>query len=139
MSTRTLIRVGDVMRREPSKVDGMATAEEALALMSARSISSLVVNRRDDDDEFGLVLISDIAREIIGRGRPLARTNVYEIMMKPAPMVAAEMNIKYAIRYMSSCRFTHCLVLRGRELAGVVTLRDMAIRYIESTETTRGA
>lgn len=129
-----LIRVSDVMRREPSQVDGMATAEEALALMSARQISSLVVRRRDEDDEFGLVLISDIAREIIGRGRALSRTNVYEIMTKPAPMVDAEMNIKYAIRHMSSCHYTHCIVLRGRELAGVVTLRDMTLRYIQVTE-----
>lgn len=135
MTTRPLIRVSDVMRREPSIVDGMATAEEALALMSSRNISSLVVQRRDADDEFGLVLIADIAREIIGRGRPLARTNVYEIMTKPAPMVDAEMNIKYAIRHMSACRYTHSIVLRGRELAGVVTMRDMAVRYIESTES----
>lgn len=134
MTNRILIRVSDVMRREPSMVDGMATAEEALALMSARNISSLVVARRDADDEFGLVLISDIAREIIGRGRPLARTNVYEIMTKPAPMLDAEMNIKYAIRHMTTCRYTHCIVLRGRDLAGVVTLRDMAVRYIQSTE-----
>lgn len=131
----TLIRVSDVMRREPSMIDGMATAEEALALMSSRNISSLVVRRRDENDEFGLVLISDIAREIIGRGRALARTNVYEIMTKPAPMVDAEMNIKYAIRYMTRCRFTHCTVLRGRDLAGVVTLRDMTVRYIKLTET----
>lgn len=134
MTNRPLIRVSDVMRREPALIDGMATAEEALALMSARSISSLVVKRRDADDEFGLVLIADIAREIIGRGRPLARTNVYEIMTKPAPMVDAQMNIKYAIRHMTSCRYTHCIVLQGRDLAGVVTMRDMAVRYIESTE-----
>jgi CBS domain-containing protein len=134
MSTGQLIRVSDVMRREPSVVDGMATAEEALALMSQRNISSLVVKRRDEHDEFGLVLVSDIAREIIGRGRALSRTNVYEVMTKPAPMVDAEMNIKYAIRYMTSCRFTHCVVLRGRDLAGVVTLRDMALRYIALTE-----
>lgn len=130
----TLIRVADVMRREPTLIDGMATAEEALALMSSRNISSLVVVRRDENDEFGMVLVSDIAREIIGRGRALARTNVYEIMTKPAPMVDAEMNIRYAIRYMTRCHFTHCIVLRGRELAGVVTLRDMTVRYIEVTE-----
>lgn len=130
-----LIRVSDVMRREPVVVDGMATCEEALALMSSRNISSLVVRRRDADDEFGLVLISDIAREIIGRGRPLARTNVYEIMTKPAPAVDAEMNIKYAIRHMARCKYTHCIVLRNRELAGLVTLRDMTLRYIRLTES----
>jgi CBS domain-containing protein len=133
-----LIRVGDVMRREPSVIDGMATAEEALALMSSRNISSLVVRRRDEDDEFGLVLIMDIAREIIGHERPLARTNVYEIMTKPAPMLDAEMNIKYAIRHMTRCNYTHCIVLRGRDLAGVVTLRDMALRYLEVTEPRSG-
>lgn len=138
MSTRPMIRVSEVMRREPSMIDRMATAQEALALMSERNVSSLVVNRRDEDDEFGLVLIADIAREIIGRGRPMSRTNVYEIMLKPAPSVDAQMNIKYAIRHMTRCGFTHSIVLRGRDLAGVVTLRDMTVRYIEFTEVSSG-
>lgn len=79
----------------------------------------------------GLTLfVRDIARDIIGGGRPASRTNVYEIMEKPAPFLDADMDIRYAIRHMSRCGFTHCIVVHGRELAGIVTLRELTIRHI---------
>lgn len=131
MSQSFFLPVREVMTRDPQRIDGMATVGDALARMENRGISSLVVDRRDERDEFGLLLIADIAREAIGKNRPLSRTNVYEIMTKPAPTVDAEMNIKYAVRFMSQFRLSHCLVLDNRDLVGLVTLRDMAIRYVK--------
>jgi CBS domain-containing protein len=130
MTSTKFVPVKDVMSLEPVTIDGMATVAEALSLMKARNTSSVIVPRRDPRDEYGLILVSDIAREIIGRNRSLERTNAYEVMTKPAPSVDADMDIKYAIRFMSAQGFTHCVVLHGRELAGVVTLREMALRYI---------
>ncbi|MFN3460777.1 MAG: hypothetical protein ACK4ZN_07175, partial [Oceanibaculum sp.] len=37
------------MTAVPATIDGMATANEALAIMRERNISSLVVNRRDPE------------------------------------------------------------------------------------------
>lgn len=134
MSGSSFIPVREVMARDPEEIDGMATVKDALAVMSAKGISSLVVKRRDERDEYGIVLIADIAREIVSRNRSIARTNVYEVMTKPAPAVDADMNIKYAVRHMTRLGLSHCIVLQGRDLAGIVTLRDMTIRYIASTE-----
>ena len=131
MSESFFLPVKEVMTRDPERIDGLATVEEALARMKARHISSLVVERRDSRDEFGLLLAADIAREVIGRNRPVSRTNVYEMMTKPAPAVDADMNIKYAIRHMSRLGLSQCIVLQGRELVGLVTLRDMTVRYVE--------
>jgi CBS domain-containing protein len=130
MTAHPHITVRDVMTGDPVMVDGMATAAEALVLMVEDNVSSVVVDRRDERDEYGLVLIGDIARDIIGGGRPASRTNVYEIMEKPAPFLDAEMDIRYAIRHMSRCGFTHCIVVHGRELVGIVTLRELTIRHI---------
>lgn len=132
MSHSFFLPVREVMTRDPERIGGLATLEEALKRMKALHISSLVMERRDAQDEFGLLLIADIAREVIGQNRPLSRTNVYEIAAKPAPIVEADMNIKYAIRYMARFGLSHCVVLRGRDLVGLVTLRDMTIRYIEA-------
>lgn len=126
------LRVGEMMTAVPATIDGMATANEALAIMRERNISSLVVNRRDPEDEYGLLLISDIAREISANNRPVSRIQIYEIMQKPAPAVDADMKLRYAIRYMTRFGITHCVVLSGRELAGIVSLRDMTIRFLES-------
>jgi predicted transcriptional regulator len=133
MTARPALTVRDVMTADPAQIDGMATLSEALQLMQERSISALVVRRRDARDEFGMLLIADIARESVSRNRPTTRTNVYEVMEKPAPAVDADMNIKYAIRHMTRFGLSHCLVLQGRELAGIVTLRDMTLRFIEAS------
>lgn len=130
MSQSFFLPVREVMTRDPQQIDGLATVQDALNQMMDRHISSLVVERRDAQDEFGLLLIADVAHEVIGQNRPLSRTNVYEVATKPAPTVDADMNIKYAIRQMARLRLSHCVVLQGRELVGLVTLRDMTLRYV---------
>lgn len=131
MSQSFFLPVREVMTRDPERIEGLATVPEALDRMKARHISSLVVERRDAQDEFGLLLVADVAREVIGQSRPLSRTNVYEVATKPAPTVDADMNIKYAIRYMARFGLSHCVVLHGRDLVGLVTLRDLTLRYVE--------
>jgi len=132
MTQTFFLPVRDVMTRDPERIEGLATVQEALNRMKARHISSLVMERRDAQDEFGLLLLADVAREVIGQNRPLARTNVYEIAVKPAPTVDADMNIKYAVRHMARLGLSHCVVLHGRDLVGLVTLRDLTLRYLEA-------
>jgi CBS domain-containing protein len=133
MTTHPIVSVKEVMVPDPMRIDGLATIRDALASMRARDISALVVDRRDAQDEFGLLLLSDIASDLISRNRPIARVNVYEVMIKPAPSVDADMHIKYAIRHMARHGFSHCVVMHGRELAGLVTLRDMTLRFVDHT------
>lgn len=131
MTDKLFLPVRDAMTHDPVLIDGMATIADALALMRERKISSLVIDRRDERDEYGMLLVSEIAREVVGGNRPVTRTNVYEVMIKPAPSLDGAMNIKYAVRHMSRLALTHCLVLDGRNLLGLVTLRDMTMRYLD--------
>jgi len=131
MSQSFFLPVREVMTRDPERIEGLATVQQALDRMKERHISSLVVERRDAQDEFGLLLVADVAREVIGQSRPLSRTNVYEVAIKPAPTVDADMNIKYAIRHMARLGLSHCVVLQGRDLVGLVTLRDLTLRFVE--------
>lgn len=128
------LRVGQMMTTRPETIDGMTTVNGALTIMQEKNISALVVERRNPDDEFGLLLISDIARGISQSNRPVSRIHVYEIMQKPAPAVDSGMKLRYAIRHMTRFGISHCVVLTGRELSGIVSLRDMTIRFLEKTE-----
>ena len=56
------IRVSEVMVSDLHTIEGLATVTEAVEIMSRHSISSLVVNRRDADDESGLIDVAGIAR-----------------------------------------------------------------------------
>ena len=122
--------VGEVMTPSPRVIDGLATVREAVELMRNNSISSLVIDRRDERDEFGLVVVSDIAEKVIAQGRSLARTNVYEIMSKPVLTVDGAMDIKYALRLLGRFGLSRALVTDGGALVGIVTMRDMVLRYL---------
>lgn len=130
-TSRPLVAVRDIMSTQPILVDGMTSIQEALQLMRKHQVSALVIKRRDEKDEFGILLLTEIARLIVSQNKSLTRTQVYEVMIKPAPSVDAEMNIKYAIRHMTHFGLSHCVVLHGRELTGVVTLNEMTMHYAE--------
>ena len=76
MSSSREIRVGDVMSTDVHSIDGLATVADAMAMMRQLGVSSLVVNRRDDNDEIGLILVSDIARHVVAPDRSPDRVNV---------------------------------------------------------------
>ncbi|MBT5109980.1 MAG: CBS domain-containing protein [Rhodospirillaceae bacterium] len=109
-----------------------ATVHEVVRLMSERRISSVIVERRDEDDEFGLVAVADIARDVLAKDLSPERVNVYEIMSKPVLTLAAEMNVMYAVRMLSRFQLARALVVdHDRNPLGVVTLRDMVLRSLE--------
>ena len=125
---RSALRVSDVMRTELHTIDGLATAAEAMAKMKRLQISSLVVNRRHDDDELGIVTVGDMAREVITHDRAPERVNVYEIMSKPALTVRSGMLARYAVRLLVQFRVSRALVIdsQGAPL-GLITLRDLVL------------
>lgn len=123
-----VIRVSDLMGPEVHTIDGLATAAEAMAAMKQLQISSLVVNRRDDDDELGVVTVSDLAREVITRDRAPERVNVYEIMTKPALTVRSGMLARYAVRLLVRFGVSRALVVDDDGTPrGLVTLRDLVL------------
>ena len=129
-TTPDYVSVREVMSPSPYEIDGLATVREALHLMREERVSSLVVSKRHHGDEFGLVLVHDIAEHIIVQGKSPDRTSVYEVMTKPVLTLDAEMNIKYAVRLLHRFGLSRALVLEGGSLIGIVTLRDLVLRHI---------
>ena len=133
MSNETHIRVGEVMQRQVHTVDPMTTVREALQAMAEHKVSSLVIERRDKTDELGLVVVSDIAREVIAANKSPDRVNIYEIMSKPVLTLDEDMHIKFGIRLLHRFGLSRGLVTdHERNLVGIVTLRDMVLRYAQA-------
>ncbi|MCY3882869.1 MAG: CBS domain-containing protein [Dehalococcoidia bacterium] len=124
----TTIRVSDLMGSQVHTIDGLATAAEAMATMKRLEVSSLVVNRRHDDDELGVITVTDLAREVITRDRAPDRVNVYEIMSKPALTVRSGMLARYAARLLVRFGVSRALVVDDDGAPrGLVTLRDLVL------------
>ncbi len=128
MTEHEYVKVRQAMTPSPRVIDGLATVQEAIDLMRDHGVSSLVIDRRHDGDEYGLITVHDIAGKVIANDRAPERVSVYEIMSKPALTVDVDMDVKYAIRILTRFQLTRALVTEHGDLAGIVTLRDMAIR-----------
>jgi predicted transcriptional regulator len=127
---RELVRVGDVMSPTVRMIALTASVAEALEAMRGAGVSSLVVERRDDDDEFGLIVVTDIAREVVAKDRAADRVNVYEVMSKPVLTVPVDMQSKYAVRLLVRFNLSRALVVdETRSPVGIVTLRDLVLRH----------
>ena len=128
MSENKIVRVSDLMVSGVRTIDGLATVNEAMTAMKQFGVSSLVVNRRHDDDELGVVTVTDIAREVIATNRSPDRVNVYEIMSKPVLTVRSRMQARYAARLLVHFGISRTLVVdEVGNPEGIVTLRDMVM------------
>ena len=93
-----LIRVREVMKTKFDVVDGMTTVAHALETMQHVNTKTLIVKKRNERDEHGIVVISDIASKVLALDRAPDRVNIYEIMTKPVVSVDPEMDIRYCAR-----------------------------------------
>ncbi len=130
MSDKEIIKVSDVMSTKIMYIDATATVQDAINEMRESGVSSLVVERRDDQDEYGLIVVSDIAKNVVAPNRPPERVSVYEIMSKPVLTLPPEMNIRYAVRLLTEFGCSRALVVdKNRIPVGIVTMRDMVLRH----------
>ena len=125
---RKIIRVRDVMKKNFDMIDGRVTVMDALRTMKHVDTKSLVVDKRFDDDEYGMVLISDIAREVLAKDRSPDRINVYEIMTKPLLTVDPDMDIRYCARYFERFEMSRAPVVENRKVIGIISFTDMVLK-----------
>lgn len=121
----------DVMSENLIMIDGLTTISNALSIMRKNEISALVINRRNESDEYGLLTAWDIAKEVIAPDKAPERVSAYQVMQKPVLSMRANMNIRYAIRLFLKFNVSRALVIKNDEAIGIVTLRDMLIRNAE--------
>jgi predicted transcriptional regulator len=127
-SDREIIRVRDVMKEEFDMVDGRITVMDALRTMKHVETKSLIVDKRNDDDEYGMVLISDIAKKVLAKDRSPDRINVYEIMAKPLLPVDPDMDIRYCARYFDNFGMSRAPVIEHRKIIGIISYTDMVLK-----------
>lgn len=121
MTSENYGRVRDCMKPEVTEVDGRLDVLSAMKVMKKVGVTSLIVKRRDENDEYGMLLFSDIAKKVIGEDRAPERVNVYEIMAKPVITVRPEMHIRYCARLFENFGIGHAPVEEDGKIIGMVS------------------
>ncbi len=126
-----VVRARDVMNERFIMVDKMDTVRVALERLKAVDARCLIVDKYHANDEYGLVLLSDVAKKVIAKDRSPDRVNVYEIMSKPVIAVRPEMDIRYTARLFDSFGLAMAPVIEGGVVTGVVTYTDIVLEGLE--------
>ena len=135
MKNKNRIYVKDIMKSNYGTINDNATIKEALNEMNRLQTAVLVVNKRNENDEYGLLLVSDIARMVLAKDKSASRVNVYEIMTKPAVCIDPEMDIRYCSRLMSTFNLTRVLVERDNKLLGTLSPRALVLKGLAAIAT----
>lgn len=128
MSQIKLIRNRDVMTDDFIMIDGLLTVAEAIALAKEKGVKVMLVNKRHDDDEYGLVVMSDIAKKVLAKDRAPDRVNIYEIMMKPVLSVNPTMDVRYCARLFERFGITRAPVIEMGKILGLVAYQDLVMK-----------
>ena len=127
MNEKTIVRVRDVMKTEFDMVEGMDTVADVLRNSKHPETKCFIVNIRHDDDEYGIVLLSDIAKKVLARNKSPERVNIYEIMSKPVVYVDPDMDIRYCTRLFENFGLGRVPVVENRKVVGIVGYTDIVL------------
>jgi CBS domain-containing protein len=127
-----------VKDRRVYSVDVARTVLEAARFMMEHNIGALPVMR--EGALVGILSERDIMNRVVAVGRTPGTTAVSEVMTANPRSVAADESIEECLFIMQEFNFRHLPIVDGKELKGLVSLRDLLTRQAAEIERqTRGA
>jgi predicted transcriptional regulator len=132
-NSKLIIRVQDVMKTDFGTIDGKATIADALKKMKALKTAVLIVNKRHENDEYGMLTSGDIARHVLAKDRAPDRVNVYEIMSKPVISVHPDMDIRYCSRLFANYNLVRAPVIENKKVIGMISPNSMVLDGLYKT------
>jgi CBS domain-containing protein len=119
------MKAKDIMSTEVVMVDGLATVAEATKIMKEKGVRSLIVDRRSEDDAYGIVTQRDVVYQVMAKGLDPNEVKVHEIMSKPLVVVNPNLDVKYVARLMANMRLSRAPVIGEHRLMGIVSVSDL--------------
>ena len=118
-------RAADVMTEGVLSIEGTATVADAVRLMRQKKVSSLFVNRRGQEDAWGIVTRKDVVNKVVDPGKDPVEIRVFEIMSKPLITVSPGLALKYCARLFHSAGIRRAPVFDGKEIIGILSNTDI--------------
>jgi CBS domain-containing protein len=118
------MKAQDIMTKEVVTIRPSATVKSAVKLMKNKRLRGLIVEKRHDEDAYGIVTESDIVYKVTAYGKDPEKVKVYEIMTKPCIVVNPELSVEYVARLFANTRIHRAPVIKG-ELLGIISVSDI--------------
>ncbi|PKH06766.1 CBS domain-containing protein [Moritella sp. Urea-trap-13] len=130
--TKNPIKANAVMTQKYICMDGMQTIREAIDAMKKHDSKVIIVNKRDQHDAYGILVLSDIAKQVLAKDRSPDRVNIYEVMAKPIVSVPPEMDIRYCARLFERFGLSHAPVIENEGILGLIGYKELVLHELEN-------
>jgi predicted transcriptional regulator len=112
-------------------VDGLISAREAVQMMKEKNVEVLIIEKRNDEDAYGILVLHDIIRGVVAQSKTLDEVSVYEIMRKPVVSIPHYLNVKYVSRFLVNLGLNFAPVDDNGKFVGVISLKNFLMNHYE--------
>ena len=122
-----------VKDRRVYSIDANSTVLEAARFMMEHSIGALPVLR--DGEIVGIFSERDVMNRVVAAGRMPGTTKISEVMTANPKSISVDETIDNCLFLMREFGFRHLPITDGKQLKGLVSLRDILLRYVSQKES----
>src|ERR1700674_1086267 len=127
-------QVYDIVKdRRVYSIDVDSTVLEAARFMMEHSIGALPVLR--NGEVVGIFSERDVMNRVVAAGRMPGTTKVSEVMTANPKSISVDETVENCLFLMREFGFRHLPITDGKQLKGLVSLRDILLSYVSQKES----
>jgi CBS domain-containing protein len=119
------LRARDVMNREFAVVSPVATVQEAVEAMIRCQCQTVIVDRTDEDDAYGILTFQEVVYRVIAKSLSPTRTRVGDVMVKPLIVVNPNLRLPFVAQLFARVGIQNAIVIDEHRLAGIISSSDL--------------
>jgi CBS domain-containing protein len=121
-----------VKERRVYSIDADSTVLEAARFMMEHRIGALPVLR--NGEIVGIFSERDVMNRVVALGRMPGTTKISEVMTANPKSINVDETVENCLFLMREFGFRHLPITDGKQLKGLVSLRDILLRYVSQKE-----
>ena len=131
-------QVSGYMHRQLNVVASTTPIAAAAEMMRRDTLGSVLVEslgrEKREPAIIGIVTETDLVRKVVAQGRDAARTTAGEVMASPLITIAPDRPMLEASHVMEKHRIRHLAVSNGKEILGLISVRDLVRHFVETDQ-----
>jgi CBS domain-containing protein len=119
------LRARDVMNRDFAVLPPVATVQEAVEAMMQCGCGTVIVDRADEGDAYGILTFQEIVYRVVAKSLSPTRTRIGDVMIKPLIVVNPSLRLPFVAQLFARVGIQNAIVIDEHKLAGIITSSDL--------------